>query len=153
MKLYEEYLTDEELMELINEVEANELVEAPEYLTDNIMDAIRHQDDTATNITSVNRVKDSELEPQKKPPRDKKKELLTYGFKVMLSAAASIAILLAVPMAGNNMNQDQQINQESVVKESKSREGSKPITEALSNFNKKSNDVFKFFNESTTTLF
>lgn len=78
MILRNEYLTDEELMQLISEVEENDLVPAPPDCMKNI----------------VNTVFDK---PSKELKRRKQREFAGYCFRVGMSVAAAVAFIFIMP--------------------------------------------------------
>ena len=84
-----EYLTDDELEQLIAHVENYELVTAPPNLTERILGQIEEM---------------SESCKEKPTPayRDKKKEYRRYCFQVITSMAAAIAIVFLLPNLQEN---------------------------------------------------
>lgn len=83
MKLEENYLTDEQLMQLILDVEENELVSAPPGLLDTILQEVEKAEKAQIKpITSrENRVK----------------EFRRYCIRVITSVAAAVAIIFFTP--------------------------------------------------------
>lgn len=83
MKLEENYLTDEQLMQLIQDVEENELVSAPPGLLDTILQEVEKAEKAQIKpITSrENRVK----------------EFRRYCIRVITSVAAAVAIIFFTP--------------------------------------------------------
>lgn len=71
MKLENEYLSDEELTQLIYEIEKNELVMAPPDFTESVLESIK--------------------------PKNNKNEFTTYCFRVFASVAAAIVLLFIMP--------------------------------------------------------
>lgn len=71
MKLENEYLSDEELNQLICEIEKNELVMAPPDFAESVLESIK--------------------------PKNNKKEFTTYCFRVLASVAAAIVLLFLMP--------------------------------------------------------
>ncbi len=69
-----DYLTDEELIRLIDSVEADSLLQAPGYLKDSIVQ-----------------------KTIPKRPSHRQHELLFFGAKIVAAAAASIALLFIMP--------------------------------------------------------
>lgn len=88
----EEYLTDEELMELINEVEANSMLKAPAYMKERILHEIQKEELRVTQ----NAPSRQSITTHKKNIR---KQLLVYEIKVMGSMAAAILILFLLPVS------------------------------------------------------
>lgn len=73
-----EYMSDKQLEDLIRDVETKGLIEAPEQLKGNVLQAIERK---------------QELLKQRKS-----RELLKFGIKIVFSTAAAIAFLVLVPM-------------------------------------------------------
>lgn len=71
MKLENEYLSDDELNQLICEIEKNELVMAPPDFTESVLESIK--------------------------PKNNKNEFTTYCFRVLASVAAAIVLLFLMP--------------------------------------------------------
>ena len=103
------YLSDEELMALIDGIEQTpgEYVRAPEYMEERILAAVS-EEERKENGGKVDEPSEHALTPEEKPPRAvparvlsfaaKKRELRRYSIRVMASAAASIALLLTLPV-------------------------------------------------------
>lgn len=86
MKLENEYLSDEELEQLIGEVEQNELVTAPPELLDRIMAELEtvqesYYQEKQQSTASKNRIK----------------EFRGYCFRVLTSVAAAIVMVFLLP--------------------------------------------------------
>lgn len=77
MNLKNEYLSDEQLQKLVQQVEMEELILAPPDLKEDILKAVANR------------------------KRDKKKEYRQYCFHVFLSAAAAIMLLFLLPELKN----------------------------------------------------
>lgn len=92
MMLHNEYLTDEELNQLISEAEAD-LMPAPPDLTDNILKAIR---DSEEQETVVQRPEELSKEITK-IKRKKNLDFAAYCFRVGMAAAAAIAFIFIMP--------------------------------------------------------
>lgn len=86
MKLENEYLSDEELEQLIGEVEQNELVTAPPELLGRIM----------AELETV-QAKDCEDKQQSNASGNRIKEFRGYCFRVLTSVAAAIAMVFLLP--------------------------------------------------------
>lgn len=108
-EMNDEYLTDKELEALIAEVEEQELICAPVELKERILSAVQ---EVSASSEGKDAGEDKPLEmadeiarppeqgsPVRVPQRDKRRELLLYSMRVVLAAAASIAVLLAMPTA------------------------------------------------------
>ncbi len=143
------YLSDEELLQLMEQVETEELVEAPEYLAENIMKQVEKSQSKAQILSYNREIREPELQTKKKPPRNKRKELVAYGFKVMLSAAASIAILLAIPAAQGGSQTGALNSQNTQVVQEKDTD-SRPVSNALSSINKATSSFCNLLNQSST---
>lgn len=98
--LTEEYLTDEELEALIAEVEQDGLVSAPEELETNILAAVAACEQPVLRKAHRQETLDEQPHEIDRPPRDKRRELLRYSMRVVLAAAASLAILMTLPATG-----------------------------------------------------
>lgn len=92
MMLHNEYLTDEQLNQLISEAEAD-LMPAPPDLTDNILKAIR---DSEEQETVVQRPEELSKETTK-IKRKKNLDFAAYCFRVGMAAAAAIAFIFIMP--------------------------------------------------------
>lgn len=92
-----EYLSDEELMKMIQDTESQEMLVAPVYLKSEILTKIG--------------------EPDKKA-QSKKKTLMIYRFKVAAVATAAIFALFLMPMgnARSEIPQNEKRNQASVTR-------------------------------------
>ncbi len=105
MMLHNEYLTDEELGQLISEAEAD-LIPAPPELADNILNAIKEMEKQEAEII---RCQKPEALPKEKAKIKKKKnlEFAAYCFRVGMAAAAAIAFIFIMPyLPGLDMNGD-----------------------------------------------
>lgn len=89
-----EYLTDEELEQLIAHVESHELVAAPPDLMEMILEQ------------TVKEVDKKECHEEKALPiyRDKKKEYRRYCFQVITSMAAAVALVFLLPNLQKTQN-------------------------------------------------
>lgn len=74
-----EYLSDEELDQLVKEVEAKPLHPAPEYLKTMILDKAQAYDKSAHKMSAG-------------------MQLFTYSIKIMAAAAAAVIVILTVPV-------------------------------------------------------
>lgn len=92
MMLHNEYLTDEQLNQLISEAEAD-LMPAPPELADNILKAIR---DAEEQETVVQRPEELSKETTK-IKRKKNLDFAAYCFRVGMAAAAAIAFIFIMP--------------------------------------------------------
>lgn len=87
MRLEKDYLSEEELMQLILDVEEHELVSAPPGLLENILKEVEEQVESKP-IPITSRV-------------DKTKEFRRYCIRVITSVAAAIAIVFLTPNVEN----------------------------------------------------
>lgn len=76
-----EYLSDDELFQLIAEVEENEMIQAPFYLKQEIL----------------HRVEEESKDRRKKKQKSANIQFLTFSLKVAVATAASIAVLFLTP--------------------------------------------------------
>lgn len=114
-----EYLSDEELMQLINDVEEHEMLQAPFYMKHVILQRVREE--------SVVRSE-----------RSAKIQFLTFSFKVALATAAAVAVLLLAPAQFREMPSvatKEQVQSETFSKRLESR--SNLVSEGLLNFSNK----------------
>ncbi len=105
MMLHNEYLTDEELGQLISEAEAD-LIPAPPELADNILNAIKEMEKQEAQIIQCPKPK---ALPKEKAKIKKKKnlEFAAYCFRVGMAAAAAIAFIFIMPyLPGLDMSGD-----------------------------------------------
>lgn len=86
-----EYLTDEELAQLIADVEANELVAAPPDLCEEIVAKVEQMSSEIVRKTVP------EIEKTLLDRRDKKREFKRYCFQVITSMAAAVALVFLLP--------------------------------------------------------
>ena len=86
MKLKNEYLSDEELEQLILDVEQHELVAAPPEILERVLD----------NIGTIQGNSNHNL-GQNKPSDNKVREFRSYCFRVLTSVAAAIMIVFLLP--------------------------------------------------------
>ena len=127
------YLSDEELMSLIDGIEQTpgEYVRAPEYMEERILAAVseEREEEGGKKLTEP---LESVPAPREKPPQEvpaeirsfaaKKKELRRYSIRVMASAAASIALLLTLPVV-SELRQTPEITTEQEITEDSGRLG------------------------------
>lgn len=125
------YLSDEQLLQFMEQVESEEMVTAPEYLEENVMNTIRKLEEKENIISYQEQVREPHISSPKKPPRNKKRELTVYAFKVSFVAVASILILFIVPVSGNR---------------------EKPVSKALGQINQTTSNIFSYINQSTTKM-
>ena len=78
-----EYLSDAELMQLIQEVEQGDMIPAPFYLKQEILHKVRKEE-------------------ARQAARSAKIQFITYSCKVALATAAAIAVLLLAPSQFRN---------------------------------------------------
>lgn len=94
MILHNEYLTDEELNQLISETEAD-LIPAPPELTDNILKAIKEPGKQEAEIIQC---PEEALSKEKaKIKRKKNLDFAAYCFRVGMAAAAAIVFIFIMP--------------------------------------------------------
>lgn len=112
-----DYLSDEELMRLIQETEGQEMLMAPSYLKSEIMTKLAESEKAKTTSIELEHstyeiapVQGGEILPIEgnKKVWSKKKTLMIYQFKVAAVATAAIFALFVMPM-GNNRSQMPQI--------------------------------------------
>lgn len=87
MKLKDGYLSEEDLMQLIMDVEEHELVSAPPGLLDSILGEVESQE-TNRIVPIVSR-------------EHKQREFQRYCMRVITSVAAAIALVFLAPSMGN----------------------------------------------------
>ena len=95
-----EYLSDDELMSLIDDIEQNELISAPVDITENVL-ALISKTETSDGTTKAPAVTEAEHSIIK-PPRvlsfeEKKKEYRRFCFRVIASMVAAVALVIALP--------------------------------------------------------
>ena len=77
-----DYLSDEELQCLIESIEQEELIQAPHYMKQSILDQVESEE--RINAISTH--------------RSSKVQLITYAMKVGVAAAAAIVLLVLIPV-------------------------------------------------------
>lgn len=111
MMIHNEYLTEEELEQLISEVEASDLVPAPPELKDNILNAVfgqMHAEDEKNKKESVQEIEDVPNPPpeniktfderkSEEIKKRKQREFAGYCFRVGMSVAAAVAFIFIMP--------------------------------------------------------
>ena len=140
-----DYLSEEELLTLINEVEQKEMFKAPQYLEEKILNSVKRQDQIVEYKDKISA----------------KRKLMTYSLKVMVAAAAAIALLIVVPTVeqGSHLNSNFYVNQaiENTQKEiaSQKEEAVKKQEESsfLSSMNEATNAFCNNLFERTNGLF
>ena len=113
------YLSDEELMQLIADVEEHEMIQAPFYLKHEILQRVR-QESVVRSAHSA------------------KIQFLTFSLKVALATAAAVAVLLLAPAQFREMPSvadKEQIQSETLSKKLENR--SYLVSEGLLNFSNK----------------
>ena len=114
-----EYLSDEELMQLIAEVEEHDMIEAPFYMKHEILQRVRQE-------SVVQRAHSAKI------------QFLTFSFKVALATAAAVAVLLLAPAQFREMPSvadKEQAQSETLSKKLENR--SNLVSEGLLNFSNK----------------
>ncbi len=82
-----EYLSDEELEKLVDDIEAKPLCRAPEYLESMILNKAKTYDRNAQRLSAG-------------------MQLFIYSVKIMAAAAAAITVILTVPMMDKTQSLD-----------------------------------------------
>ena len=86
MKLEDEYLSDEQLEQLILQVEQHELLKAPPDFTESVLKQLEESSQSGVKeIIPINK------------PESRKKEFVKYSFRVIASVAAAIVLLFSIP--------------------------------------------------------
>lgn len=88
------YLTDDELEQLIADVEVNDLIAAPPGLYEEIL----------TRVEDISKEETLHIEKTVPITRNKKREYRRYCFQVITSMAAAIAIVFLLPVMRENQN-------------------------------------------------
>lgn len=88
----EEYMSDEELLELINEVETGAMLKAPVYLKGQILQAIEKEEEEKSRGHSVR-------QSTGKSKKNIRKQLLVYKLEVIGTLAAAIVMLFLIPVS------------------------------------------------------
>lgn len=76
------YLSDEELQNLIQSVEQEGTIHAPQYMKESILNQIQRQE----TVTAISNHRSSKI------------QLITYSMKVFVAAAAAIALIILIPV-------------------------------------------------------
>lgn len=114
-----EYLSDEELMKLIADVEEHEMIQAPFYMKHEILQRVRQE-------SVVHRVHSAKI------------QFLTFSLKVTLATVAAVAVLLLAPAQFRQMPSvadKEQIQSETLSKKLENR--TNLVSERLLNFSNK----------------
>lgn len=90
------YLSDEELQNLIQSVEQEGTIHAPQYMKESILNQIQRQE---TVIAISNH-------------RSSKIQLITYSMKVLVAAAAAIALIILIPVKDPGSFQEEKASYE-----------------------------------------
>lgn len=77
-----DYLSDEELQSLIESIEQEDMIHAPYYIKQSILDQVESEE----RITAIS------------SHRSSKVQLITYAMKVGVAAAAAIVLLVLIPV-------------------------------------------------------
>lgn len=86
MKLEDEYLSDEQLEQLILQVEQHELLKAPPDFTESVLKQLEESSQSGVKeIIPINKLE------------SRKKEFVKYSFRVIASVAAAIVLLFSIP--------------------------------------------------------
>lgn len=97
------YISDDELERLINQVEQEELVAAPPDLMESILEAVGLMEEKAPSPTPVLSVKSR---------NSKRKEFTAYCFRVITSVAAAVVLVFLLPELTKSMNVNGAASQE-----------------------------------------
>lgn len=127
-----EYLSDEELMKLIQDTENQEMLVAPSYLKSEILTRISESDNMKIRNTDLENASleialerqeivlpmESSKEAQSEKIQNKKRTLMIYRFKVAVVATAAIFALFLMPVGDSRseMPQNEERNQASVTR-------------------------------------
>lgn len=120
------YLTDDEVMQLMESVENDSMISAPGYLKDNILQNLK--------------------EPAKK--ETKKHEMLFFSTKIVAAAAAAIALLITMPKA----EQFEQFSQNNVMVQQNMVHHPKKDS-LFWKLNSKTNQLYENLSDSTNSIF
>ena len=77
-----DYLSDKDLQSLIQSIEQEDMIHAPHYMKQSIMDQIESEE----RVTAISSYRSSKV------------QLLTYAMKVGVAAAAAIILLVLIPV-------------------------------------------------------
>lgn len=102
----QDYLSEEELKQLIEETEHGEMLKAPVYLKSEIMDKIRMEEKEKKVIEMPQRSGISMTE------KEKKRAYMRYRIKVAGIAAAAIFALFMIPTGTSNLKQSSLADEE-----------------------------------------
>lgn len=102
----QDYLSEEELKQLIAETEHGEMLKAPVYLKSEILDKIRMEEQKEKVIEMPQRSGKVMTE------KEKKKAYMRYRIKVAGIAAAAIFALFIIPAGTSNSKQSSSVNEE-----------------------------------------
>lgn len=91
-----DYLSDKELQSLIQNMEQEDMIHAPHYLKESILEKIKSEE----RVTSIS------------SHRSSKVQLITYAMKVGVAAAAAIVLLLLIPVGDLGGLPDEEIRYE-----------------------------------------
>lgn len=86
----EEYITDQELLELIEDVEEHAMLKAPAYLKQRMLQEIREIDQTQRK-TALNHVR-----------HHIRKQMVLYEIKTFSGIAAALVLLFLMPVSSHN---------------------------------------------------
>ncbi|MDE7367577.1 MAG: hypothetical protein K2N24_09500 [Lachnospiraceae bacterium] len=88
----DDYISDEELLDLINEIEEGAMLKAPVYLKEQILQQIQKEEDLRHRENSAR-------QPITEHKKNIRKQLLVYKIEVIGTMAAAIIILFLLPVS------------------------------------------------------
>lgn len=114
-------MTDEELLKMMEEIEEQEMHQAPDYLKQMILDKaeriqVRDSIEILPMATRKNQRKNL-MEPESKNPKGKKIQLLIYSAKIAAATAAALALLYIWPQYQSKVAIQQNVEWEQQQKE------------------------------------
>ena len=99
--LQKEALSEEDIEQLIKEVESEGLIHAPQYLAEKLFVRVEKEEQIRNSSSQI-------IQMPRKTSRSNKLQLTLYSMKVALAAAAAIALVVLIPIAGEGMQIDKQ---------------------------------------------
>lgn len=138
MRTYrEDYLSDQELEELIRQVEEQDMIAAPDYLEEKICTKIRQ----------------SEQVVQYRAKKSTRQRLFFYSLKVIAASAAAIAFLYIVPMVQSQEQPPTYVSETQQPDWSREAAKRKEETSFVQNVNQATNQFCNSLFRKTNALF
>ncbi|WP_455714901.1 hypothetical protein [Anaerosporobacter sp.] len=128
-----EYLSDEELQNLIQSIEQEGITHAPQYMKQSILDQIQREE----NMAAISNHRSSKI------------QLFTYAMKVGVAAAAAIVLVVLIPVKDSGSLSEEKVSYEQWFNSKYDNEGIKyeEYNKDRNNYSKESKSIYDTTNK------